>query len=164
MSSRICTIKQGTLTFLRLTSVAAADKFNRSSYILTGIRMKTPFFVVSPLKVSPYKKINLGVLTPRLKWAANAVAYCARRLDDAAMKNASLVDDAATLRSLGVAIRALRAERELSQEELAYLCSLDRSHMGRIERGERNVSILNLVRIAHGLTCCPSEILIRAGL
>ncbi|WP_307161855.1 helix-turn-helix domain-containing protein [Massilia timonae] len=69
-----------------------------------------------------------------------------------------------TLRALGAAIRSLRTEQRLSQEELAYLCSLDRSHMGRIERGERNVSILNLVRIAHGLTCSPSEILMRAGL
>lgn len=101
---------------------------------------------------------------PARKWAVNAVAYCARKLDDVAMRNASLVDDAVALRALGAAIRALRTEKRLSQEELAYICSLDRSHMGRIERGERNVSILNLVRIAEGLTCSASEILVRAGL
>jgi hypothetical protein len=36
--------------------------------------------------------------------------------------------------------------------------------MGRIERGERNVTIINLVRISRGLSCSPSEILKAAGL
>ncbi|MCS3396914.1 MULTISPECIES: helix-turn-helix domain-containing protein [pseudomallei group] len=65
---------------------------------------------------------------------------------------------------LGRAIRAVRKEKRISQEELADIAGLDRSHMGRIERGERNVSFLNLVRVAHALDCKLSEILAASGL
>jgi len=68
------------------------------------------------------------------------------------------------LRALGAAIRALRKELGLSQEDLAHRCIIDRSHMGRIERGERNLSMLNLIRICDGLSVPPSEVLLRAGL
>lgn len=80
------------------------------------------------------------------------------------MRKASLNDEVASLRMLGEAIRTLRMEQGMSQEELAHLSALDRSHMGRIERGERNVSILNLIRIAHGLKRRPSELLLQAGI
>lgn len=73
-------------------------------------------------------------------------------------------DDSHALAAIGAAIRLLRKERGLSQEELSHLSRLDRSHMGRIERGERNLSMLNLVRISRGLACSPSEILKAAGL
>lgn len=73
-------------------------------------------------------------------------------------------DETRTLAALGAAIRKMRKARGISQEELSYLCQIDRSHMGRIERGERNVSILNLARIAKGLASVPSEILRAAGL
>jgi len=81
------------------------------------------------------------------------------------MENVSTeADDIQALRALGAAIRAIRKERGVSQEELSYLCKIDRSHMGRIERGERNVAFRNIMRIARGLTCPPSEIFRRAGL
>lgn len=52
----------------------------------------------------------------------------------------------------------------LSQETLADYAEIDRSHMGKIERGERNVTFLNLVRIAHAIQCKPSELLLDAEL
>ena len=52
---------------------------------------------------------------------------------------------------LGAAIRAARLERGLSQEALADAAGIDRSHMGKIERGERNVSVLNVARVAKAL-------------
>ncbi|OJW71353.1 MAG: transcriptional regulator [Sphingomonadales bacterium 63-6] len=55
------------------------------------------------------------------------------------------------LRRLGASIRAVRHERGLSQEALADASGIDRSHMGKIERGERNVSVLNIARIAEAL-------------
>ena len=64
----------------------------------------------------------------------------------------------------GAAIRSLRKEKEISQEALAYLANIDRSHMGKIERGERNVTVLNIIRIAHALDCRPSELFAQAGL
>lgn len=67
------------------------------------------------------------------------------------------------LKAIGVAIRLLRRELDLSQEELANMASIDRSHMGKIERGERNVSVVNIIRISVALGCTPSELLLRAG-
>lgn len=73
-------------------------------------------------------------------------------------------EDSDVLGALGSAIRTLRKGKGISQEELSHLSRLDGSHMGRIERGERNVTIINLVRISRGLSCSPSEILKAAGL
>lgn len=66
--------------------------------------------------------------------------------------------------SLGAAIRARRKELEMSQEALADFAEIDRSHMGKIERGERNVTFMNIVRIARAMQVLPSELLRDAGL
>ncbi|MBN2019980.1 MAG: helix-turn-helix transcriptional regulator [Sedimentisphaerales bacterium] len=55
------------------------------------------------------------------------------------------------LQRLGKTIRAARKARGWSQEEFAYRCDLDRSYIGGIERGERNISILTLCKIAKAL-------------
>ncbi|WP_354086941.1 helix-turn-helix domain-containing protein [Burkholderia ambifaria] len=68
------------------------------------------------------------------------------------------------LKALGRSIRARREFLAISQEALAHLAHIDRSHMGKIERGERNVTLLNLVKIAGALDCKPSELLSVAGL
>ncbi len=65
---------------------------------------------------------------------------------------------------LGESIRARRKGLELSQEELADYAGIDRSHMGKIERGERNVTMLNIARIAEAMRCKPSQLLMDAGL
>ncbi len=65
---------------------------------------------------------------------------------------------------LGSAIRARRMALALSQEALADYAEIDRSHMGKIERGERNVTFLNILRIAKAIQCQPSDLLIDAGL
>jgi transcriptional regulator with XRE-family HTH domain len=68
------------------------------------------------------------------------------------------------LKAIGGTIRELRKEFGLSQDELAHLSSIDRSHMGKIERGERNVSVVNMIRISRALHCAPSEFFRRAGI
>lgn len=52
---------------------------------------------------------------------------------------------------IGQRIRQLRQDRGFSQEDFAAEVGLDRSYMGGIERGERNIAVLNLVRIAKTL-------------
>lgn len=52
---------------------------------------------------------------------------------------------------LGLRIRELRQEKGYSQEDFAYEIGLDRTYMGGIERGERNIAAINLIRIAKGL-------------
>lgn len=68
------------------------------------------------------------------------------------------------LAQLGETIRTLRKAAGLSQEALADAAEIDRSHMGKIERGERNVSVLNLIKIADALGTRPSKLLGSAGL
>jgi transcriptional regulator with XRE-family HTH domain len=55
------------------------------------------------------------------------------------------------LRTIGLTIRSLRRERGLSQEALADLAHIDRSYMSSVERGLRNISVLNIARIATAL-------------
>jgi transcriptional regulator with XRE-family HTH domain len=66
--------------------------------------------------------------------------------------------------ALGAAVRARRIAQGLSQEALADAAGVDRSHMGKIERGERNVTFLNIVRIANAVGCKPSVLLFDSGL
>jgi len=51
----------------------------------------------------------------------------------------------------GKNISKLRKERELSQEELAFKAGLHRTHIGMIERAERNITLLNIEKLATGL-------------
>lgn len=73
-------------------------------------------------------------------------------------------DTGGHLKRLGEAVRAARKERGLSQEALADAAGIDRSHMGKIERGERNVTLLNVLRIAGALNGSASELLRAADL
>ena len=58
---------------------------------------------------------------------------------------------------MGNQIREARKAKGLSQEQLAYNAEVDRSYVGGIERGERNVSFLTLVKIAECLGCDVSK-------
>jgi transcriptional regulator with XRE-family HTH domain len=51
----------------------------------------------------------------------------------------------------GEHIKKLRQQRAMSQEDLAAKCGLDRTYVSGIERGKRNISLLNLFKLAHGL-------------
>lgn len=60
--------------------------------------------------------------------------------------------------TFGRAVRELREERGLSQEQLALNSGLDRSYVGGIERGERNPSLANVLKLAAALGVQASEI------
>ena len=59
----------------------------------------------------------------------------------------------------GQNVRSARVKKEISQEELADLAKLDRTYISGIERGIRNVSLLNIVKIADALKVYPSVLL-----
>lgn len=53
--------------------------------------------------------------------------------------------------TFGVQVRYYRKLRRLSQEELSDLCELHRTYIGLVERGERNITLLNAEKIATAL-------------
>jgi transcriptional regulator with XRE-family HTH domain len=65
--------------------------------------------------------------------------------------------------SLGVAIRNARLELGLSQEALALSTELDRSYVGGIERGEHNLTTINLAKLSSALNLRLSELLVKSG-
>lgn len=64
---------------------------------------------------------------------------------------------------LGAAIRAERQAQGLSQEALADKANIDRSYMGGVERGEHNIAIMNLLKIADALEMKVSKLMEKAG-
>ena len=53
--------------------------------------------------------------------------------------------------AFGRRVRGLRKREGLSQEQLALKCGLDRTYVGGVERGERNISIVNIDKIARAI-------------
>ena len=66
--------------------------------------------------------------------------------------------------AFGGAVRALRRERGYGQEGFAERAGLDRSYFGAIERGEFNVSLETIVKVATALEVTAAEVLRRAEL
>lgn len=60
--------------------------------------------------------------------------------------------------TFGKRLRELRTAKGLSQEALALASELDRTYIGGIERGERNVSLVNIEKIAAGLGVAVREL------
>lgn len=69
-----------------------------------------------------------------------------------------------TQKKLGAIIRKKRQAQNLSQESFADLCGVHRTYMGAIERGERNISLLNICRVASALDLKPSELFSEANM
>ena len=67
-------------------------------------------------------------------------------------------DERSLLAQFGARVRVLRRERGLSQEELADRANLHRTYVGSIERGERNVALLNIKRLADALSVPIEEL------
>ncbi|MDR2676294.1 MAG: helix-turn-helix domain-containing protein [Opitutaceae bacterium] len=70
----------------------------------------------------------------------------------------------AELTAFGEAIRRARKSSGRSQEEFAELCDLHRTYIGQIERGEKNISFVNILRVAKSSGRKPSALFRDAGL
>jgi transcriptional regulator with XRE-family HTH domain len=63
-----------------------------------------------------------------------------------------------THKNLGLRIKQLRGELKMTQEDLAFKVGVDRSYMGFLERGEKNPTLKNIVKIAGALNVTLSEL------
>jgi transcriptional regulator with XRE-family HTH domain len=63
------------------------------------------------------------------------------------------------LKVFGARVRMLREFLDWSQDELAEQADLHRTYISGLERGERNVSVLNILRLARALRTTPGKIL-----
>lgn len=70
-------------------------------------------------------------------------------------------DAGGVLIAFGHAVRRRRVSLGLSQEMLAQRTGLHRTYIGSMERGERNVSLLNIVRTADALSLSVAELMLR---
>ena len=62
-------------------------------------------------------------------------------------------------KNFGGRVRELRKQKGLSQESLALACDLDRTYIGGVERGERNISLLNIHKIGRALGMPAKDLL-----
>lgn len=76
---------------------------------------------------------------------------CASYRNDDDVPNLSKNRQDPILAALGDAFRRIRLEKGISQEKLALLAEVDRSYVGRVERGDNNVAMLTLARLASAL-------------
>jgi len=67
--------------------------------------------------------------------------------------------DKELLQKVGERIRHFRAKAGLSQERLSFESDLDRTYIGSVERGERNIAVINLNKLAKALNVSISELL-----
>lgn len=80
------------------------------------------------------------------------------------MPNLSKNRQSAELIALGSAIKKCRLQKGVSQEQLALAAGVDRSYLGRVERGDNNAAALTLMRIATALDMTLEKLVSEAGL
>ena len=61
--------------------------------------------------------------------------------------------------AFGQAVRKLRLAKGISQERLAELADIHRTYIGDVERGTRNIALVNMTHIAHALGVCLSVLI-----
>lgn len=73
------------------------------------------------------------------------------------------MDEQPLLLNFGASVRSARIALGLSQEKLAFECDLDRTYISSVERGKRNVSLINIHKLAAALKISPAELLVTTG-
>ena len=76
------------------------------------------------------------------------------------MKRVVSMSEKLILESFGNNLKKIRLEKGMSQENLAHLCELDRTYISGIERGKRNLSLINIFKIANALDIQPFNLLV----
>lgn len=85
-------------------------------------------------------------------------------LQSCGVPNLSKFRQAPELVALGSVIYRRRVELGFSQEKLALIAEIERSHVGRVERGDNNVTVLVLVKLAKALNMSVEDLMREAQL
>lgn len=75
------------------------------------------------------------------------------------METSLTIEQKTDLCKFGQRVAMLRKLRGWSQERLALESGLARSYLGGVERGQRNIAVLNILRLARAMSCAPEELL-----
>ena len=75
------------------------------------------------------------------------------------MTTIRIMADSEILVKFGERVRELRKKQGFSQEGFAHECKMDRTYLGGIERGERNLALINIERIAKALDMTLSQLM-----
>lgn len=73
------------------------------------------------------------------------------------------MDEVLLLSNFGDCVRTTRLALGLSQEKLALDCGLDRTYISSVERGRRNVSLINIHKLADALGVSPADLFLAIG-
>ena len=73
------------------------------------------------------------------------------------------MEDAKILALFGKQIYEARLAKSWSQEKLAFEADLDRTYVSSVERGQRNISIINIYKLAKALDIAPHNLLSKTG-
>lgn len=65
---------------------------------------------------------------------------------------------------MGVVVRRHREALGISQEQFGFKCGLHRTYIGQVERGEKNLTVRNLVKIGRAMSLKAAQLLAEAGL
>lgn len=98
-------------------------------------------------------------INPTSDNAARKILIARGHIDIKLVLLLSMAEQKDILKRFGVRIRELRAAKGLSQEAFAAHCELDRTYVGGIERGERNIALRNIEVIAKALNVTISELM-----
>lgn len=70
------------------------------------------------------------------------------------------MDDARILELFGKQLQSIRQAKGWSQEKLAFEADLDRTYISSVERGRRNISLINIYKLAKALDVTPQSLLL----
>jgi transcriptional regulator with XRE-family HTH domain len=70
-----------------------------------------------------------------------------------------MISDSEILKKFGDRVREIRKQKDISQEELAHRAGLHRTYIGMIERAEKNITLLNIEKIANALETSLKDLL-----
>jgi len=62
-------------------------------------------------------------------------------------------------KAFGIKVRTKRFELEMTQEEIAEKAGMHPTYLGSVERGERNISLENIIVLAKALNCSPKDLM-----